>query len=143
VVVKNPKIHDLEKGESYDKVCKTINTDKLLFDPDEFFWKNKVSVFNNQDVNGGGGAMYNIKRAEAAELMERLNNPKPKSNKNRVEPTLDRKGRINENIYDLYPGMYGTVKNRKENVPGQYEKNREVTDKVARIFKEFEKNRAP
>ena len=122
---------------------KTINSQRLLFDPDEFFWKNKVSVFDNSEVKGGGGAMYNLKKAEAAEMVERMKNPKPKIVKNRVEPTLDRKGRINESIYDLYPGMYSTVKNRKENVPGQYEKNREITDKVARIFKEFERNRAP
>jgi hypothetical protein len=135
VVVKNPNMNELEKGTEYERVRKTINTKKLLFDPDEFFWKNKVSVFDNAAVKGGGGAMYNLKKAEAAEMVERMKNPKPKIIKNRVEPTLDRKGRINEKIYDLYPGMYSVVKNRKENVPGHYEHNREVTDKVARIFK--------
>ena len=76
-------------------------------------------------------------------MIERMNNPKPKIFKKGGEPTLDRKGRINENIYELYPGLYSTVKNRKENGPGEYEKNREITDKVARIFKEFEHKRAP
>lgn len=93
-----------------------MNSERLLFDPDDFFWKNKVSVFDNKAVKGGGGALYNIKKAEAAEMAERLKNPKPKiMHKKRVEPTLDKKGRINENMYDLYPGMYGFVKNRKEN----------------------------
>ena len=50
--------------------------------------------------------------------MERLKHPKPKIMTKRVEPTLDKKGRINENIYDLYPGLYSKVKNRKENGPG-------------------------
>lgn len=56
-------------------------------------------------MKGGGGALYNLKKAEAAEMAERLKHPKPKITKNRVEPTLDKKGRINENLYDLFPGM--------------------------------------
>jgi hypothetical protein len=103
VIVKNPK--SPKKGTDFEKTRKTINSEKLLFDPDDFFWKNKVSVFDNKAVKGGGGALYNLKKAEAAEMAERLKHPKPKIVKNRVEPTLDKKGRINENLYDLFPGM--------------------------------------
>ena len=72
-----------------------------------------------------------MKKAEAAEMAERLKHPKPKITKKRVEPTLDKKGRINENLYDLFPGMQSFVKNRKENTLEQYEKDQSVIEKVA------------
>lgn len=67
LVVRNPKLKELKKDEKYYSASKTINSQRLLFDPDDYFQKNKVSVFDNKAVKGGGGAMYNKAKAEAAE----------------------------------------------------------------------------
>ena len=55
-----------KKNIKTNKFGEVVNTQRLDFDPAEFFYKNKVSVFENRPILGGGGAMV-IMQKEAKE----------------------------------------------------------------------------
>lgn len=67
-----------------------------------------------------------------------------KKNVERVVHTLDYKGRINENIYDLYPGLYNAVNAPKTGTSAaQYEHKQLIDESVVNNFRAFENRRAP
>ena len=68
-----------------------------------------MSVFENRPVKGGGGAkVIIVKEAKEKEMLG-----SKKKITQRDEPTLDRKGRINERMYQFYPGLYNKINMRK------------------------------
>ena len=154
--VKSPHVAKLEErlrgnrqkrlnAESYPgnpnlKFGKGMNTLRMQFEAEEFFWKNKIQVFSDV-VKGGGGALA-LKAKEAREAA--LNPQKKRTRTDSVAaPTLDRKGRINENMYQLYPGLYNSIKAAKIGSAGSREDQKAIDAKVAQIFNEFEHKRAP
>jgi hypothetical protein len=104
------------------KFGKELNTDKLSFQPDDYFMKQQVTVFKKGHVKGGGGAKFNMarakterkKRKEKEEIERKMypGKPKQKNQTYRDEPTLDKKGRINDKMYRFYPGLYNAVQSR-------------------------------
>lgn len=48
----------------------------------------------------------------------------------RDEPTLDQKGRINEKMFQYYPGLYNKINTRKQDKKAM-EKDREIDEKKA------------
>ena len=67
-------------------------------------------MFSDLIVKGGGGALV-LMAKEAREAA--LSPPQEKKLTYRDIPTLDYKGRINENMYHLYPGLYNKIKTTK------------------------------
>ena len=65
---------------------------------------------------------------------------KKKASTSKYEPTLDYKGRINQDMMLQYSGLYHKVRNRKLD---DYEDEKSTADRVAQIFLEFEHKRAP
>ena len=84
------------------KILPAFNTEKLSFQPEEYFLKKQVSVFKKGLVMGGGGAKYNQAKEEIERRNRKRENPsnmRKKSLTYRDEPTLDKKGRINDKLY--------------------------------------------
>lgn len=126
------------KNAPANKFGKAVNTQRLDFDPSDFFYKNKVSVFENRPVKGGGGAMV-IMQNKAKEI-EYLGTQQKITQ--RDEPTLDRKGRINEKMYQFYPGLYNKINMRKQDKKA-LEKDREIDEKKAQAMQLFNEKRQP
>ena len=86
------------------KYGKTLNTERLIFESDEYFWTNKTTVFAKKEIKGGGGAQYNKAKILQAKRNSPQKEPRPKLTY-RDEPTLDYKGRINDEMFQFYPGL--------------------------------------
>ena len=53
----------IQPGDPELKFGKEVNSQKVTFDSDAFFWTNEVKPFNTREVKGGGGAKYNMAKA--------------------------------------------------------------------------------
>ena len=80
ITIKNPNLARLEQnlanktvsnlnnsekpGNPDLKFGKALNSERLTFEPDQFFWSNRTTLFAKKEVKGGGGAQYNKAKAQ-------------------------------------------------------------------------------